>query len=860
AATPALEGLAGIKARIAALRPFSEWAAEVARLESAAAELQEAERAARPLERRLQSALDSRRNRAEAARRAQEAAAAARTAAEEAQRAGEAADARAAQAISEAQAAEQAVAAVQAEVAAAGAAACLAADAGVAGLDGAAGAAAGLDAAGDPAMPEAAAAAAATAAARSAYAAAGASSWPGRTGSRGCSSCGCRLLTGVLQLLRMALPPRDCRLRSPWCGVRVGEARHPGPEQTSDDWPTPLVETEVADQGPSLGQALVAPALAVDAAASSSRRRRHATFCTQCQLPRTGGQAKRDESLLKCVECEGGIEYRKWIYRCSSCPTLLLALRQLSVVRRVPLARWVPTRFARQYAAVRLQALDRVMDALDSDLPPLAQEELNLLALAVPHLLLRERVAESDEHAAVQPDPDEAGGEKDQPQQSFARLLRARMQIANAAEWLDLVTAAAQDERKWAAGHAERGAGHASHLRDAPPAPVTADAGGEPATQQETYEKLTALLPPASAEARASRPPAPPVSKCSPVERKQLPAFIRQPWLHMQLIASDKGGGKARPIVFQEVLFKLAAGTISRAELHRVSAHVGSNQHALGAESGTAALITEVQADMAAHPHWVYLGLDLENAFGTARRQDAYEQARACSPRMATLQHNMWFGGVRQLCYVQVGEQFKTLEMQEGCCQGGCSATSDFGLALSASIRDISEAYSKAFADKSSRPRLRLFVDDVCVAAPREHWLQAMRIATQCFAARGLKLRVDKTKAHVPAARSDPALAGDLAAELRPHAEFDASGLTLLGAHAEGECSTHFSFDGATLGPVQKRCEKAIAFASILKRVAHAELACRKLGPLWKLVCLVLNRALSYDACVVKPAAFLPYA
>ncbi|CAK0808204.1 unnamed protein product, partial [Prorocentrum cordatum] len=289
----------------------------------------------------------------------------------------------------------------------------------------------------------------------------------------------------------------------------------------------------------------------------------------------------------------------------------------------------------------------------------------------------------------------------------------------------------------------------------------------------------------------------------------------------------------ARPIVFQEVLFKLAAGAISRAELHRVSAHVGSNQHALGAESGAAALVAEVQADMAAHPRWVDLGLDLENAFGTARRQGAYEH---------------------------VGEQFKTLEMQGGCCQGGCSATSDFGLAFSAGIRDISEAYSKAFADESSRPRLRLFVGDVCVAAPREHWPQAMRIATQCFAARGLKLRVDKTKAHVPAARSDPALAGELAAELRPRAELDASGLALLGAHAEGECSAHFSFDGATLGPVQKRCEKAIAFASSFKRVAHAELTCRKLGPLWKLVCLVLNRALSYDACVVKPAAFLPCA
>eukprot|EP00969_Alexandrium_andersonii_P156992 6939680-Alexandrium_andersonii.AAC.1 len=45
-----------------------------------------------------------------------------------------------------------------------------------------------------------------------------------------------------------------------------------------------------------------------------------------------------------------------------------------------------------------------------------------------------------------------------------------------------------------------------------------------------------------------------------------LPAVVRQPWLRMIGIGGDKGGGKARPIVFQEVLFKLAASTIARAE------------------------------------------------------------------------------------------------------------------------------------------------------------------------------------------------------------------------------------------------------------------------------------------------------
>eukprot|EP00959_Pyramimonas_sp_CCMP1952_P312626 6543808-Pyramimonas_sp.AAC.1 len=54
-------------------------------------------------------------------------------------------------------------------------------------------------------------------------------------------------------------------------------------------------------------------------------------------------------------------------------------------------------------------------------------------------------------------------------------------------------------------------------------------------------------------------------------------------------------------------------------------------------------------------------------------------------------------------------------------------------------------------------------------------------------------------------------------------------------------------------------CACRAASCAVEQQVAHAEVQCRKLGPLWKLICSVLKRTLSYDVCVVKSAAFLQY-
>jgi hypothetical protein len=108
-AAPTLaDRLAAVRVRLAAVRPFTDFAAKVAELETEEKTLMEEERADRPLPRRLQSAMDTLFDRESKARKT-------RSAAEEARAAWEAAEAQAVQAEKEENLAREALAKVEQE-------------------------------------------------------------------------------------------------------------------------------------------------------------------------------------------------------------------------------------------------------------------------------------------------------------------------------------------------------------------------------------------------------------------------------------------------------------------------------------------------------------------------------------------------------------------------------------------------------------------------------------------------------------------------------------------------------------------------------------------------------------------------
>ena len=58
-------------------------------------------------------------------------------------------------------------------------------------------------------------------------------------------------------------------------------------------------------------------------------------------------------------------------------------------------------------------------------------------------------------------------------------------------------------------------------------------------------------------------------------DRRLDPAFT-EPWLQAKVIGGDKGGGKARPVAFEEMLLKMVTSSILRAHISQVRRAAGA--------------------------------------------------------------------------------------------------------------------------------------------------------------------------------------------------------------------------------------------------------------------------------------------
>ena len=599
--------------------------------------------------------------------------------------------------------------------------------------------------------------------------------------------------------------------------------------------------------------------------------------------------------------------------------TLLDILRKLPAVRRIQLVNWVPEQIAQRYAEMRISTIDWMLNAIDASLHPAIVEEAARLAHALPHLILRCRLHDKTESKK---DPhDELNQRTNQ-----LMVMRQRLRLAETADWKELAWQALQDEEQRYQDMNADNETPLRDAHEEQPWEMIAGAADEgdlrkakrllmqqkllPPTE-DTFEKICKLFPDIQEEQKAYQPQPPQgahyfqpvkekhiadfargcrraahpgpsgernahiVTAMRAIRAKQvltrwanawaskaLPIQARQIWLQMIGIGGDKGGGKARPIVFQECLFKLAAGAIAKSQDRLISERVGKRQYAAGPRPGTAAMIWETEADMAMLQEDVFFGLDMENAFGATRRSDAHEEARACSTPMAQLQWSMWYGDAQQKVWIQIGNDWKQTIMSDGVCQGGCSAKQDFTLAFARAQRTADERVNEALAGEGAQPRWgkRLYMDDECIRFERRHWKRALQAISEAMAEHGYKLRLDKTNAHCPAAKDDDELAQQLERELQGFATFCKDGLPLLGKQTDGEDDTIVSAAGTATGPTAKRMASAKQLAQRIEQLLDAEISGRKIGPAWKLITQVLNKALSYDICVSSPGSVEPYA
>ena len=359
--------------------------------------------------------------------------------------------------------------------------------------------------------------------------------------------------------------------------------------------------------------------------------------------------------------------------------------------------------------------------------------------------------------------------------------------------------------------------------------------------------------------------------------RPTLSTHFRQPWLSSGLVALDKGGGKPRPIVFQECLLKLATGSVVDYQASDLHGAAGKWQFGVYHPGGAIDLVWQLRAAMRSAPNDVFTTIDCRNAFGEVHRAAALRIADAACPSFARLLHNLWQGTHTPISIPNSPTTAHTIHVQDGLVQGGCEAAPAFALALHEAVA--------AFLDMTDRAgipcRVWAYMDDMYLQCDRQHWHHLMTDLVARLAAVGLECRADKSHCFIPSLASpkpqpptaphtaEPsthhaptdttATTPTVAAEFACYATLQMHGLPALGTAANGQFATLVSTIHPSGTEMETRLAKADRLCQALCEVIAAPLPTVRYHPVWRILDGVVNHCLSYDVAVSDPGTTVPY-
>ena len=156
---------------------------------------------------------------------------------------------------------------------------------------------------------------------------------------------------------------------------------------------------------------------------------------------------------------------------------------------------------------------------------------------------------------------------------------------------------------------------------------------------------------------------------------KRLDPAFTESWLQAKVIGGDRGGGKARPIAFEEMLLKMVTSSTLRAHVSQVWRATGAHQFGIYHEGGAPEIAWKIHAKMAAEPTKVFVACDIKNGFGAARRRDAIDGAKRWCPVLGTVFVNLWAGkqGVQLTAWTNTPKGCRPIAVTSAGCVRGSS-------------------------------------------------------------------------------------------------------------------------------------------------------------------------------------------
>ena len=149
---------------------------------------------------------------------------------------------------------------------------------------------------------------------------------------------------------------------------------------------------------------------------------------------------------------------------------------------------------------------------------------------------------------------------------------------------------------------------------------------------------------------------------------RRLDSAFTEPWLQAKVKGGDKGGGKARPKAFEEMLLKMVTSSIQRAHITQVRRTAGAYQFGIYHEGGAPEIAWKIHAKMAAEPTKMFIACDIKNGFGAARRRDAIEGAKRWCQVLGAVFANLWAGkqGVQPTVWANTPKGSRPIKVRDG--------------------------------------------------------------------------------------------------------------------------------------------------------------------------------------------------
>ena len=225
----------------------------------------------------------------------------------------------------------------------------------------------------------------------------------------------------------------------------------------------------------------------------------------------------------------------------------------------------------------------------------------------------------------------------------------------------------------------------------------------------------------------------------------------------------DKGGGKARPIAFEDMLTKMVTGSILRAHISQVRRAAGAYHFGIDHRGGAPEKAWKIHAKMAAKPSKVFMACDIKN--GHSLCQLVSRQTRSATKGMD--EHSQ---GLQTNC----GQTWTP---------AGCVRGSGGVCGLRVAVKEFDEEMRKQGVGWTTELEYWAYVDDITIATTAELAPLVMTKLRETLERHGLELKKDKCTAYCPT----PERVADIQEEMTQFLKWTLEGHMILETASDGE-------------------------------------------------------------------------